>query len=77
MTIGAPRMSATCSSSSVAPRAPWPQRMTVFFPELSRSAALASDSGWGMTIGGVQAIAVCPLTFICDWSSSVLSCQSL
>ena len=35
LTIGAASVSATCSSSSPAPSAPWPARMTVFFPPLS------------------------------------------
>ena len=47
-TIGAPRRSATASSSVAAPRAPRPARMTIFFPALSSCAArnksLASGS---------------------------------
>src|SRR3954447_16718420 len=79
LTIGAPRMSATCSSSSPAPIAPCPASMTGFLPPLSSDAALLSDSACGTTMGGVQALDVCPLTFIGegDPSEADFSCQSL
>src|SRR5271166_6945162 len=53
--------------------------MTVFVPPLSSSAALFSDSTCGMTMGGVHALDVCPVTFICEGAPSDVdfSCQSL
>ncbi len=46
-TIGAPKASATCSSSSVACRAPRPARMTTLRPAFSTPAARASSASSG------------------------------
>jgi hypothetical protein len=42
--IGAPSASASCSSSSVAPRAPWPARMAILRPLVRTSAARRRSS---------------------------------
>ncbi len=56
--MGAPSVSATRSSVSPAPMAPWPVRMTVRFEEFRIVAADWIVSAWGTTMGGLQATAV-------------------
>ena len=68
--IGAARTSASLSSSSVAPSAPIPARMTNFFEELRSSAADLSVSRCGTTIGARQAEDVWPRTICIDEISS-------